>query len=254
MDPKLIELGFQVTSQQNHIKELEETIEKLKESRQISKTTEKDTKAKLIELESENYKLRNDNLRLENEKNVAKRALKTVEERFSKSQEKNKEIDRERKQLKALDPARLKKNVQKLKDKISESQEVKGRYESRIKILEEEYEKMRYSIKALMREVDMFYLSEDKKWGLRLTQFKFPDEKGKKNIMMRIRCLNLETGTSVIAVAHDEQHNVHWSDDIGVPDEVSKEAVTNMISLKENGKLQDDYMEVVAGRTSLRTA
>ncbi len=75
-----------------------------------------------------------------------------------------------------------------------------------------------------------FYVSPCKRWELSFTGFQFTSERADLD-SVRIRCLDRETGTSVIAKAVDGEKAI-WSCDIGVSDEASEKAAERIINLK----------------------
>ena len=83
---------------------------------------------------------------------------------------------------------------------------------------------------ASHNETDAFYVSPCKRWELFFTGFQYSSERSDTDAT-RIRCLDRETGTSVIANAIDGNKAV-WSTDIGISDEVSEAAAERIVDLK----------------------
>jgi len=136
----------------------------------------------------------------------------------------------ELKALKALDPERLKKNVAELKKKLAAKS---ADFDSQKKELASNRKSLRAAkseLTASHNETGAFYVSPCKRWELFFTGFQFSSERSDTD-STRIRCLDRETGTSVIANAIDG-NKAAWSADIGISDEVSEAAAERIIDLK----------------------
>ncbi|OMH25732.1 hypothetical protein [Motiliproteus sp. MSK22-1] len=140
------------------------------------------------------------------------------------------EVKSQLKALKSLDPERLKKNLAESKKKIATKNDEIKLQKKELAKLRKELREVKAELSASSGETNAFYTSSCKQWELFTTGFKFSTEKATSNTS-RVRCLNRETGTSVIASALNEG-KVSWSDDIGVPNEVSEKAAEY---IAENG-------------------
>ena len=160
---------------------------------------------------------------------VDKKASQTRSE-LDKVRVELRETKAELKILKALDPERLKKNLADLKKKIAvktadfdtQKKELAG---SRKSLREAKSE-----LSASHNEANAFYVSPCKRWELFFTGFQYSSEKSNLD-STRIRCLDRETGTSVIANSLEDNKAV-WSTDIGISDEVSEIAAERILELK----------------------
>lgn len=158
---------------------------------------------------------------------------------------KNKKLLSEIKELKMLNPERLKKNLAEQKNKtrglqktVAEQKKETKATRATVGIYKERAEKMEMALNVCLDERDGFYFSDDNRWQLRLTGFRFPGEP-ESNRVLRIRCLDGETGTSVLADHKDDKGLAIWSGDIGIPEDISIRAAQEMDSLKETGQLME---------------
>jgi DNA repair exonuclease SbcCD ATPase subunit len=146
------------------------------------------------------------------------------------------EIQRELKELKKLDPLRLKRQVGDLKKKgmtqAAENKTINKALVTARKDLKEvtaEKDQLDKDYKASQTETDSFWQSSDGDWslfetGLVLKEEEIEDDSEPK----RIRCLNTLTGLSIVSkelgTEDKEKDFALWHGDIEVPEEVSKEA------------------------------
>lgn len=160
---------------------------------------------------------------------VDKKASQTRSE-LDKVKKELRETKAELKALKALDPERLKKNVADLKKKVAAKS---ADFDAQKKELASTRKSLRVAkseLTASHNETDAFYVSPCKRWELFFTGFQFSSDKSDTD-SKRIRCLDRETGTSVIANAIDG-NKATWSTDIGISDDVSEAAAKQIIDLK----------------------
>lgn len=139
-------------------------------------------------------------------------------------------VKAELKELKALDPKRLKNNLADVKKKLV----IKN---SEISVLNRETLALRKGLRETkaelvksQNETDSFYVSPCCQWALFLTGFQFADETPNPD-EARVRCLDQSTGTSVVAVDIDG-YVITWSSDIGVPEEVGRQAAERINQLQ----------------------
>ncbi|PCJ42925.1 MAG: hypothetical protein COA71_05370 [SAR86 cluster bacterium] len=155
-----------------------------------------------------------------------------------KSREDVKEIQRELKELKKLDPLRLKRQVVDLKKKTftqaSENKAINTALVTARKELKEttvEKDKFDAELKAALSESHSFWQSKDDEWALFETGLILKEEDAPANEdekLLRIRCLNLSTGNSILSkellTEGKDKDLVSWHSELEIPEEVSKEA------------------------------
>ncbi len=171
-----------------------------------------------------------------------------------KSNEEVKELQKELKELKKLDPVRLKRQVVDLKKKTitqgSENKTINTALISARKELKEttgEKDKLDSGLKAALSESHSFWQSKDGEWVLFETGLVLKDEDAPKNEedrLIRVRCLNLTTGTSVLSneliTEGKEKDLASWYGDLEIPEEVSKEAGKRLKKIAADLEDEDD--------------
>ncbi|MBQ0757785.1 MAG: hypothetical protein KBT66_04100 [Amphritea sp.] len=160
---------------------------------------------------------------------VDKKASQTRSE-LEKVKKELREANTELKVLKGLNPERLKKNVAELKKKVAAKSADFDIQKKELAGSRKSLRTAKSELTASHNETDAFYVSSCKQWELFFTGFQFSSDKSDDDTT-RIRCLDRETGTSVIANAVDG-NKAAWSTDIGIPDEVSEAAAEQIIELK----------------------
>ncbi|MEH6651846.1 MAG: hypothetical protein V7707_17635 [Motiliproteus sp.] len=149
------------------------------------------------------------------------------------------EVKAELKTLKALDPERLKRNVADLKKKmVVKNSEIKAQNKE-LAVIRKSLREAKSELNAAQNEIDAFYVSPCKRWELSFTGFQFTSERTDVD-SVRIRCLDRESGTSVITSTVDGEKAI-WSSNIGVSDEVSEKAA--LYFKGEIGASQDRAMD-----------
>ena len=141
-------------------------------------------------------------------------------------------LQKELKELKVLDPVRLKRQVSDLKKKTvtqaSENKTVNKALVTTRKELKEansEKEKIEAEQKASLNQTDFFWQSTHSEWTLFETGLVLKDETVEKgDEPKRIKCTNMITGVSVVSKELDEKDIATWHGDIEIPADVSKEA------------------------------
>jgi len=173
--------------------------------------------------------------RLEALVNIDKKVSHALSE-LDKGRDDLREAKSQLKDLKALDPERLKKNVAELKKKnAAKTAEVKTQSKE-LANLRKKLRDTRTELTASKNEADSFYVSSCKRWELFLTGFQYQSER-KAPEFLRVRCLDRETGTSVIC-SGVEGDQLTWGLDIGIPEEVTEKAAER-IAQKPTAKTQD---------------
>jgi len=155
-----------------------------------------------------------------------------------KAREELKELQKELKELKKLDPLRLKRQVTDLKKKtITQASENKAINTALVTIRKElketttERDRLESELKAALSESHAFWQSEDGEWALIETGLVLKSEDAPVNEedrVIRIRCINLTTGSSVLSkellTEGKDKDLVSWHGELDIPEDVSKEA------------------------------
>jgi chromosome segregation ATPase len=155
---------------------------------------------------------------------------------IKKAREEIKTLQQELKELKQLDPQRLKRQVIDLKKKntsqAKENKTVSAALVSARKELKEtsaEKEGLQKELEKTLNEQHAFWQSKDGQWALFETGLLLKDESlAETKNMNRIRCLNRSTGSSILSkglIEEDkDKDKVSWFTDTDIPEEVSIEA------------------------------
>jgi len=231
------------------IKKLEEEIEQLKEQLERQKKVEQklqndilDHKKDFEHLEKQfnhfagleaDYEALQQELQMERLEKLIQTDQKDnqVNTQVKKAREELAKAQSELKELKKLDPQRLKKQVTELKKKNQDQAKdnknlntalVAERKE--VKELTAEKTRLEAEAEAAAKQVDFFWESEDGNWALFETGMLLKDEKESDDALNRIQCLNRETGASVVSTGLGDDDKATWSFDIQTPDDISVEA------------------------------
>ncbi len=156
---------------------------------------------------------------------------------LKKARDEIKTLQQELKELKQLDPLRLKRQVVDLKKKNStqakENKSVNNALVAARKELKEttaDKEKFEADLKNALAEKHAFWRSADAQWALFETSLVLKDEPEAEDedAVKRIRCLNLTNGVSVLSreliTDGKDKDKVSWFGDADIPEEVSLEA------------------------------
>lgn len=145
----------------------------------------------------------------------------------------------ELKELKKLDPQRLKRQVTDLKkktqDQASDNQALNKALVAARKELKEantEKDQLDAQLKASRSGGDFFWQSVDGSWVLYECSIVLKDQEVEdREQYKRIRCMNALTGESVLSSGKDEQDKALWQGALAVPDDVSVEAGKRLLSI-----------------------
>lgn len=145
----------------------------------------------------------------------------------------------ELKEIKALDPERLKRQVADLKKKTQQQATdnqaintalVKARKE--LKDITTDKEKLDTDLKACRSGTDFFWQSVDGSWVLYECSIVLKDEKVEDtDNYKRIRCLHTATGMSALSNGKDDADKALWLGTMEIPDDVSIEAGKRLLSI-----------------------
>ena len=156
---------------------------------------------------------------------------------LKKARDEIKVLQQELKELKQLDPQRLKRQVVDLKkknsDQAKENKTVNNALVTARKELKKstaEKEQFEEELKQALAESNAFWRSSDGNWALFETGLVLKDETetDEEESGKRIRCLNLGNGASVLSkeliTDGKDKDKVSWFSEADIPDEVSLEA------------------------------
>ena len=164
-----------------------------------------------------------------------------------------KEAQDELRELKALDPQRLKRQVADLKEKnreqANDNQNINKALVTARKELKEvtaTKETLDAELKACRAATDFFWQSADGSWALFEVTARLKDETvDDAENFKRIRVMNLVTGMSALSAMHkapaegaDSAYKAAWLGTLEVPDDVSVEAGKRLLSIA--AELDDD--------------
>ena len=143
-----------------------------------------------------------------------------------------KKVQSELKELKVLDPQRLKRQVTDLKKKAStqssENQSINKALIAARKDLKEatsKKESLTSELEARQKGTDFFWQSKDEQWQLfEVAQLLKGDDPKDENLPNKVQCLNTSTGVSYLSKELDENDMAVWFADAEIPEEVSIEA------------------------------
>lgn len=167
-----------------------------------------------------------------------------------------KEVQDELRELKALDPQRLKRQVTDLKEKnreqANDNQNINKALVTARKELKEvtaTKETLDAELKACRAATDFFWQSADGSWALFEVTARLKDETvDDVEKFKRIRVMNLVNGMSALSAAHkdgaegaDSAYKAEWLGTLEVPDDVSIEAGKRLLSIA--AELDDEAAE-----------
>jgi hypothetical protein len=145
----------------------------------------------------------------------------------------------ELKEIKQLDPERLKRQVADLKKKTQQqSTDNQSINNALVKVRKEhkdvttEKEKLDGELKASRTGTDFFWQSVDGIWKLYESSIVLKDETVEDpDNYKRIRCLNTENGLSALSSGKDDNDKALWLGSLEIPEDVSTEAGKRLLSI-----------------------
>lgn len=154
----------------------------------------------------------------------------------------------ELKDLKQLDPQRLKRQVTDLKKKsqqqATDNQSINNALVAARKELKEvtaEKDKLDTELKASRNGTDFFWQSVDEAWVLYESNVVLKDQEvDDSDTYKRIRCMNTTSGVSVLSSGKDDKEKALWLGDIEIPEEVSIEAGKRLLSIEADLEKDED--------------
>ncbi|MDG2176366.1 MAG: hypothetical protein P8M72_09600 [Gammaproteobacteria bacterium] len=156
-------------------------------------------------------------------------------------------VQAELKELKTLDPQRLKRQVTDLKKKnydqakdnknlstalVTERKEVKE--------LSTEKDRLETELEAADKQTNFFWESEDGKWALYETGLVLKDETQDEETLNRILCLNRENGASIVSASLGDDDKAVWVSEMDIPDEIAIEAGKRLKMIATEDEEDDD--------------
>jgi len=155
----------------------------------------------------------------------------TVNAQVKKAKEELSAVQSELKELKKLDPQRLKRQVTDLKKKnIDQAKDNKNlntalvAERKEVKELSATKAKLEAEVEAATKQTNYFWESKDSNWALYETGLVLKTETDDEDSLNRILCLNRETGVSVVSQSLGEDDKAVWLGDIEIPEDISIEA------------------------------
>ena len=157
------------------------------------------------------------------------------------------QVQGELKELKKLDPQRLKRQVTDLKKKNQDQAKdnknlntalVAERKE--VRELTAAKEKLEQELEAASKETDQFWQSADGIWALYETGLVLKNEDAGEDPRNRIRALNRETGVSVVSSALGDDDKAVWLGGIEIPEAISVEAGKRLKKIAAEAEEEDD--------------
>lgn len=151
-----------------------------------------------------------------------------------------KEAGEELKELKQLDPQRLKRQVTDLKKKsqqqATDNQNLNNALVAARKELKETAagkERLEAELEAARKGSDHFWQSADGHWSLFESRLRLPgEEAADPDAPVRICCMDNRTGLRVLSSGRNDEGLALWLGDIEIPAEVSEEAGKRLLSLE----------------------
>jgi chromosome segregation ATPase len=156
-------------------------------------------------------------------------------------------VQAELKELKKLDPLRLKRQVTDLKKKnIDQAKDNKNLSSAlvterkEVKELTNEKDRLEAEVEASNKQTNFFWESEDGKWALYETGLVLKDETQNEDPLNRILCLNRENGVSIVSASLGDDDKVVWVSKMDIPDEIVIEAGKRLKMMAAKDEEEDD--------------
>jgi len=153
----------------------------------------------------------------------------------------------ELKELKKLDPQRLKRQVTDLKKKnLDQGKDNKNlntalvAERKEVRELTADKERLEAEQKAAFAMTNHFWQSEDGTWALFETGLVLKGEDDNEERLDRILCLNRETGVSVVSTSLDDDDKAVWLGDQEIPAEISVEAGKRLKKIAAEAEEDDE--------------
>jgi len=157
------------------------------------------------------------------------------------------EVQAELKELKKLDPQRLKRQVTDLKKKnLDQAKDNKNlntalvAERKEVRELTADKTRLEQELEAANKMADQFWVSEDENWALYETGLVLKNEEAGKESLNRILCLNRETGVSVVSTELGDDDKAVWLGDIEIPEDISIEAGKRLKKIAAEAEEDDE--------------
>jgi len=169
------------------------------------------------------------------------------EVQLKKVREEMAQVQAELKELKKLDPQRLKRQVTDLKKKnLDQAKDNKNlntalvNERKEVRELTATKEQQEKALEAAGKMINHFWQSEDGNWALFETGLVLKGETAEEDTLNRILCLNRETGVSVVSAALSDDDKAVWLGDIAIPEDISVEAGKRLKHIAAEAEEDDD--------------
>jgi len=169
------------------------------------------------------------------------------ESQLKKAREDLAEVQAELKELKKLDPQRLKRQVTDLKKKnLDQAKDNKNlntalvAERKEVRELTADKTRLEQELEAANKMADQFWVSEDENWALYETGLVLKNEEAGEESLNRILCLNRETGVSVVSTELGDDDKAVWLGDIEIPEDISIEAGKRLKKIAAEAEEDDE--------------
>jgi len=156
-------------------------------------------------------------------------------------------VQAELKELKKLDPQRLKRQVTDLKKKnFDQAKDNKNlgtalvTERKEVKELSTEKDRLETDLETADKQTNFFWESEDGKWTLYETGLVLKDETESEETLNRILCLNRENGVSIVSASLGDDDKAVWVSEMDIPDKIAIEAGKRLKMIATEDEEDDD--------------
>ena len=169
------------------------------------------------------------------------------EQQAWKAREELASVQAELKELKKLDPQRLKRQVNDLKKKnASQAQDNKNLNTALVSARKElrdvtsEKEQLDQKVEAAHKQTDHFWKADDGLWALYETGIILKDEEDNDDSLNKVKAVNLETGISAVTSGLGDDELATWHGDLEIPEDISKEAGKRLKNIAAEAEEDED--------------
>lgn len=170
-----------------------------------------------------------------------------VNTQVKKAKEDLVKIQAELKELKKLDPMRLKRQVTDLKKKnLDQAKDNKNintalvAERKEVRELTADKARLEQEVEAASKLTNQFWQSEDNTWALFETGLVLNNEPSDEESLNRIQCLNRETGVSVVSESLGDDDKAVWLGGLEIPEEISIEAGKRLKKIAAEAEEDDE--------------
>jgi hypothetical protein len=166
---------------------------------------------------------------------------------LKKAREETTQVQAELRELKKLDPQRLKRQVTDLKKKnLDQAKDNKNlntalvAERKEVRELTAAKEQLEQNLEAAQKQTHHFWQSDDGIWALFETGLVLKHESSGEDALNRICCLNRETGVSVVSASLGDDDKAVWLGNIKIPDAISLEAGKRLKNIATEAEEDDE--------------